>query len=312
MIDETKDAMLTKSEKEYNGFGPWFVEIEGDMDIPVHFLNHYKFDRDNVMAYKIPIGKERRTVKVGDTLYPKLISLGPDKLVFYDYDIPSDHVSEKVIYYNTISYIKDEKNLLLGTLTLVMNNDSYSINYNSVSDKIISKIITFLRSKYLEEADCKAKDNGGSEPPDLSNLDLTYTNVFNSFYSNEEHLGILFYHDEKAIGLRAKNIGRKIFDLVAQPVLQSWICMTAKKELILVSRIKGIKRKAEADYSFAYKYIPYSRIDEVTISENKVFEGVFDLNFRVNNSLESYQTFENCIEVFRDYLWKDISSGGTR
>ena len=88
--------------------------------------------------------------------------------------------------------------------------------------------------------------------------------------------------------------------------------MTAKKELILVSRIKGIKRKAEADYSFAYKYIPYSRIDEVTISENKVFEGVFDLNFRVNNSLESYQTFENCIEVFRDYLWKDISSGGTR
>ncbi len=73
--------MLIKSEKEYNGFGPWYVEIESDVDIPVHFMNHYNVDRDIVMAYKIPIGKERRTVRLGDTLYPKMISLGPDKLV---------------------------------------------------------------------------------------------------------------------------------------------------------------------------------------------------------------------------------------
>jgi hypothetical protein len=307
-----KDEMLIKSEKEYNGFGPWYVEIESDVDIPDHFMNHFKVDSDIVMAYKIPIGKERRTVKLGDTLYPKLISLARDKLVFYDYGIDSKHVSEKVIYYNTISYIKDEKNLLLGTLTLVMNTDSYSINYNSVSDKIISKIITFLRNKYLEGVDCKTKDSEGTERPDLSNLNLTYTNVFNSFYGNEEHLGILYYHDEKSVGLKAKNIGRRIFDLYAQPVLQGWICMTAKKELILVSRIKGIRRKVEADYSFAYKYIPYSRIEEVTITENKRFEGVQDLNIRVDNSLESFQTFENCIEIFRDYLGEDISCGGTR
>lgn len=307
-----KDEMLIKSEKEYNGFGPWFVEIESGMDIPVHFMNHYEYDNDIVMAYKIPIAKERRTVKLGDTLYPKLISLGPDKLVFYDYDVHSNRVSEKVIYYNTISYIKDEKNLLLGTLTLVMNTESYSINYNSVSDKIISKILVFLRSKYLEGTDCKTKDSHRKERPDLGNLNLTYTNVFNRFYSNEEHLGILFYHDEKSVGLKAKNIGRRIFDLYAQPILQGWICMTAKKELILVSRIKGVRRKMEADYSFSYKYIPYSRIEEVTITENKRFEGVQDLNIRVNNSMESFQTFENCVEIFRAFLGKGTSCGGTR
>ena len=54
-----KDEMLIKSEKEYNGFGPWYVEIESDVDIPVHFMNHYNVDRDIVMAYKIPIGKEQ-------------------------------------------------------------------------------------------------------------------------------------------------------------------------------------------------------------------------------------------------------------
>ncbi len=271
-------------EKEHIGFGPWLVEITDWSDVPIVFRNVYNFDESVKIAFKIPVHKDRRNVRMGDVLYDKLVSLGDEGIYVYEYDFVTDEVYLESIQYCDIKYIQNETRLLKCKLKLHKEDGTFEVGYNKVSYEFMTRVIRFVRERYIPNLPvrpCVVPQE--TIEPNVHEMMPVYWNMFMMF-SKQEHVKLVSHHVNKKTEKTRMNPFDAMYSILNWRIIQGNMILAADNEYILVHRINNVKRRFDADYSTVETYIPYANLSAVSTSPDPDFPDTYDTFFEIGST----------------------------
>jgi hypothetical protein len=130
---------------EYDAFGPWIYEINEEHTIPRLFRDNYREDLNPLLLFKVPRRIERRAASPSMDLYDYLI--GAFDTYIHIWRRAGKNVVEKCINYSDIFAVRDEQALLKGELMLYTESEPIVIDYNTVSEGVILKLINIIENK---------------------------------------------------------------------------------------------------------------------------------------------------------------------
>ena len=133
---------------EYDAFGPWIYKITEKNPMPALFFPYYKENNNYLMLIKIPRDIERRKAKPDMDLYDYVIGMYEE----YGYILKRNgkEVEEVKFYYYEVESIENYRSLLLGKLTIHLQNSTIIIPYNAVSIEIIFELVKIIRNRYTQ------------------------------------------------------------------------------------------------------------------------------------------------------------------
>lgn len=262
--------------KEYDCFGPWLLEINNQDEVPPLFRDDFKYSDAVKFAFKIPVQIERRNTSPGSILYNSVVSLYENKI--YVFNRVGKTVTTRVINLQDILMIQNIKNLLKGELKIYLPGDKVIIEYNTISDSIISYVINIIRQKYIQESEILYKLPHLDEVPVMVEM---FNNLWNEI-KRKESVELLNYQSGRAISPCKKMGLNKIFPRRFKKELQDCIFSNSEKELIIISRVNNTRYSRLPDYSDMHTYIPLQNIDDVNIEKNMEFLNLRNVKIHTN------------------------------
>lgn len=246
---------------EYDAFGPWILQINEDYRLPKAFEGYIDIEKENHILFKVPRDIDRRDASPGMDLYDYVIAA-------YDQHIcilkrAGKQIVIKEVSYQEIQGLSNYQNLLLGQLTLFLENDTLEIKYNTVSSDIIFKFIKIIRNTYVFEDSLVSLFPLQDET--ISNLEIFYFNELNRLKQYDNNLKILSLQPATKLNYMDCGFFKKMFHQLANSTLQSSLYLSNEKEIIMLTKGKKFKMFDRPDYSYTYTYIPYNRIKSVVL-----------------------------------------------
>lgn len=257
--------MLHTLKKEYDCFGPWLLEINSQDEVPPLFREDFKYGDAVKFAFKIPVQIERRNTSPGSILYNSVVSLYENQI--YIFNLVEKTVTTRVINFKDILMIQDIRNLLKGQLKIYIPGDKVIIEYNTISNSIISYVVNIIRQKYLQENEILYKLPHLDEVPVM-------VKMFNSLWSEikrKEPVELLNYQYGREISPYKKSSLLKILPCNFKKALQDCIFSNSDRELIIISKVNNTRYSRLPDYSDMHTYIPFECIEDINIEENLEF-----------------------------------------
>ncbi|WP_141228396.1 hypothetical protein [Anaeromicrobium sediminis] len=179
---------MGKRDKEYDAFGPWILEINEKHTMPPLFIDYYTQTNTPLLFIKVPRNVDRRDACPGMNLYDYVIAIFNEHMEIL-HRKNDDSVRVMTIPYTDIKLIKNRHNLLKGTLSLYMKKETIQIDYNTVSEDIIMKMINFIRLGYLSSPIDTFKFTPLS---DFSNqLEILYFNLIKEMKTYDPNIDML-------------------------------------------------------------------------------------------------------------------------
>jgi len=263
--------------KEYDAFGPWIIEITNQEDVPEHFDSFYIYNREASVVLKIPINISRRNVRPGDILYKSLVAFEKDQIIALDWK--NGKVLKETVKYNAIRSIQNKVDLLNGRLIIHSDNKSIEIPYNTVSKNLISDTVFNLRKKYIDYFTKTKIDN---------QIMKDYSHPTNYFFKGiltkikeKETVFILDTQETKVIEKLSKNWYDPLIDIYNPMLFQKNMLLTNNKELIIISRKNGLKRKRSSDYSHINTYIPLENLINIRYESHELYSDIYKVSFNL-------------------------------
>ena len=271
--------------KEYDAFGPWILKIKNQEEVPPLFDKYIQYDETS-RFYKIPKNITRREARPGDELYKSLIAFEENQLVFLKRS--KDLLSKQIIEYRNIECIQNRVDLLNGTLIIESPDKKVQVPYNAVSSNLIIEVISRLRNDYI-----KYFNN-----TDIVTIKNDYTLPKNYFYKgiltkmkSKEDIIVLDAQETIEIIKKEKKWYDHLLDVYNPMIFQKIMFLTNHRELIIISRKDGIKRKRSSDYSHIHTYIPLEIIEDVVYQAHDTYEDLYEvIVFLSNKKLIFYTT----------------------
>ncbi len=249
---------------EYDAFGPWIYEIDEEHRIPPLYEKYYKQAETPLMLIKIPRNIERRKANPDMHLYDAVIGLFETYMYIYKRD--NNSVIEKKVYYKSIQAIKDIRVLLKGELIIYFDKGTEIIDYNTVSDDIITKLIWIIKMKSnKQEVDWLKFD---SIPYSLKNVEHLYVNLINELKYYNKEINLVAYQPAIKIKYNSNRFIFKVINAITSKMFYLSSAYTASPyELIVLDRETLAKREKDR-CKYSYLYLSYDNIKYVNIEEN--------------------------------------------
>lgn len=243
---------------EYDAFGPWIIEIDEKNPLPKAFEGY--LDREEYeMLIKVPRDIDRRDAKPGMDLYDYVIGVYGNNICIIKRE--DRGIRKKNVNVKDIHGIKDYQNLLVGELSLFMEDDIVTFKYNTVSSDIILRFIMMIRGKYIDKDSMITHDT--LEDHHIKKLEIFYLNKLNHLKKHEDNLKIISLQPSSKISYSDCSLLKRMYYRLRGNSLQSSLYLSNQKEIIILQRGKKLKAFRQTDYSYTYTYIPYNRIRRV-------------------------------------------------
>lgn len=143
-------SVSEEQRREYDAFGPWIHELKSVADLPPRFRSFQGELAGAEMLLKIPVDKDRRSVRPGDDLYRQIWALDPRGLGLLEID--AGEVVSSFFPLDEIESIRISQVLLSGTLEIFLSVGRVRrISYNTVSRGIVEKLVDALLEKLNRE-----------------------------------------------------------------------------------------------------------------------------------------------------------------
>lgn len=280
--------VIIERSKEYDAFGPWIYEIDEEHEVPKIFRSYYDGSGSHLILFKVPRNIERRTASPDTDLYDYLV--GAYDKYLHILKRTGKKVTERKIYYGDISAVKDIHALLKGVLILFTQNGPAVIEYNTVSEEIILKLINIIEKKIcIDTQSIRMESIPVEYSSDESTIDILYFNLFNKLQSVRPGLSLIAYQPAMWIqitrGLRQRLNEEKL-------KLSKTAFITNDNELIVLERNMPMRKKYKNEYEYSYLYIPFQSITGAALKELDKQQFLFIFELRVKNQIFSY-IFEN-------------------
>ena len=146
---------------EYDAFGPWVYEIDGDHPLPPLFVPYVDSSRAYRMLFKIPRNIERRKATPDMDLYDQVV--GADDEAVYVWTRREKTVESTVVPLREVTGVRLYQRLLLGICTIYGQDGGTEIRYNTVSASVMRKFAELLRGEYPAENAAPAGLRGDPE-----------------------------------------------------------------------------------------------------------------------------------------------------
>jgi hypothetical protein len=289
---------------EYNAFGPWILEVTEEYPVPPLFLPYYKENKSCLMLIKIPRNIDRRDAKPGMDLYDYVICMYET----YGYILKRQgkEVEEIKFDYDQVESLENFKDLLLGILTIHLNNSRIIIPYNVVSQEIIDQLIKIIRDRYTNKKYEKIESINRIEYSEVT--ETLYENIINKMNLQGDILYIMAFQPSVKITKNTRQLYQKLLEFIRSNLLLSTLHLSDDRELLVISRGKPIRHLREAVYSYCITYIPIERINNVKFDKYEkynnllivyisIHEHTFKFYFdeRNGNLKDFYKKFSNII-----------------
>lgn len=245
---------------EYDRFGPWIYEIKGIDTIPPLFLSYIYPDEDKsncLLKIKIPRQIERRNATPDMNLYDYLISFHKKEIQILQRK--NDSVIEKKMYYSSVKTIIIRESLLKGELKLILQNETISIPYNTVSNDIIHKCVQLMRNKYTPEKIIK----NNREEADFSDANFFFQGLYNKMKSKYPDEKLISFQKEISFFESGDNFFRKIINKIINRTLLQHLHFFNGNELTILKRVKNFNTRLDSQYGFEEIHIPLNSIDAI-------------------------------------------------
>ncbi len=264
---------MDKLKREYDTFGPWVVEIKKEVEVPQQFDNFAETILNADLSLKIPVVAERRDLKPGMLLYHTVVSVTGNSLTILHFEDGS--TGRREIDLQHLQYFQSIKAILLGELALVSAGESSVIAFNAVKQEQMEKLERHIRGHYCN--------------PELKiNLDKIVEPVHEKSFlyrallaaeAKKERLKIIAYQPSIKLHGEYLPIFKQLLAVSEEYSLEDTLFLTNGSELIVISRIKGLKEAQQPNYGYRYTYIPLGKIRTILLEPEERVQGV--LNFSV-------------------------------
>lgn len=245
--------------KEYDAFGPWVFEIDEHHGMPPLFSGYAHLQARSVMMFKLPRKIERRNSNPNMHLYDAVVGLFDTHLLLLSRNKNSVH--ERRVEYNDIQAIKNVQCLLLGELLLYTNTNVIKINYNTVSENIISKAITAIRDLQNNKTSSLGLP---AMSYDFETFDHLYVNLLKKIEREDSSAQLVAYQPAIQLPKKGGFLGRIARFFTVAPSLQCTAFVSNDRDIIIISRTTAIKSPKEVSFSYSYTFLPIARIKTVS------------------------------------------------
>ncbi len=285
--------MISKSKQEYDAFGPWVYEIKGEHTMPPLFVKHYKEEEQPLMLIKIPRRIDRRDATPGMNLYDYVIGAFETRL--HIFKRVRDGVEEKEVSYGNVVAIKNTISMLKGLLLLYMNDETVTIEYNTVSEPIMMRLIDIIRDKYNTREKVLEIEPLSHEIDVVGHL---YSAKIDRYIASDNKIRLVAYQPASKYVPYFNNLKEMIKALpIISKVITNTAFLTNDTELIVLQRDNRIRRKKQGDITYSSLYLPYSSIKKVIKTDKIKRNKLYMLNISVSNQTFSFLYGDNSLQV---------------
>lgn len=243
--------------REYDAFGPWIGTIRTSEDMPPRFRHGYEELRSSTFLFKIPVNADRKTMRPGMDLYRSVLAIDQNRVVVLEWNGSTETRYESPV--DSIQAIRIDQDLLSAKLSLLLaDGQMVSLDYNSVSDKEIERVVNFLRERM---------NTGAGSPSQLpANVSVRSKNdIRENFYLRmwEKHVrrfpsARILYWEPPGIscGRLKSSLGCLLLDV--------------DSELVIIHRGRFIRRWLEAVYSGTELYVPWAAVQAAELVQKAI------------------------------------------
>ena len=276
--------MIAQSTKEYNAFGPWIFEINEEYPIPPLFEKYYKEDETPLMLIKIPRKIDRASAVPGMNLYDYVIGAFDEYL--YILKRTGNSVEEKRVLYDSVVAIKNVISLLKGQTLLYLWDETVTVEYNTVSEPIMMKLINIIREKYRKEE--KVLD---IEPisHEINSIEHLYAAIIDQYKALDQRIRLVAYQPPSRFLPIYKGFKQKMKALLKiRKVITSTAFITNDAELIVLQRDKRTRGSKQGDLTYSTLFLPYASIEKISMTEGTQDSKLDSMNIYIKDEVFTF------------------------
>ena len=289
--------MIAKSTKEYDAFGPWIFEINDEYTIPPLFVNDYREQDTPLMLIKIPRKIDRVDATPDMNLYDYVI--GAFASYLYILKRIDDSVEEKRVPYTSVIAIKNTISMLAGQALLYLGDEIVTIDYNSVSEPIIMKLINIIRDKYKTTEKVL---NIGAISHDLNTVEHLYSALIDHYKAQDDRIRLVAYQPPARYVPHYDGFHERIKALMkTKKLITSIAFLTNNSELIVLQRDKRARSRKQGDLTHSTLFLPFASIEKVRKTKGSQDSKNDVMSISIRGDVFSFFYSENSLQI-RDLL----------
>ena len=293
-------------EAEYNAFGPWIIEITDQYPLPPLFIPYYKEDGINLMRIKIPRDIERRNANPDMDLYDYVIGLYEDHI--YILERLEKDVKETKVFYDEIEGLENYTDILIGKFTIFLNDRKVIIPYNAVSKKIINSMIKIIRDRYTGKSYQKLQSpyDYDYDKEKIIIKETLFINLLDEMRADNEKFDLAVIQPAVRLQKIREGIRPKALQFLFRKKLLVALHLANDSEILVISRGKPFKTRADDMYSRSYLYIPIEKLQSILLEKDDDFDNLQRFYLKTNKHTFMFY-FDESNEASKDY-YRNLSS----
>ena len=257
---------------EYDAFGPWVYDIDGDHPLPPLFVPFVDLSRPWRMLLKVPRDIERRRATPDMDLYDFVIGADDDGVQIWSRQDKA--VETTRIAYRDITGIRLYQRLLHGVCTLYGADGPVCLTYNTVSADVMRRFGDLVRAEYQDGASAAAALRGD---PDLRETDVDIW-LYNQMRDLRER-GTAFALDAYQPCWDDTRTDRRL-PWKRKEEFAGTLYLHNDRELLLLRSGKP-EKKDEQTYSAEFTAIPWAALGGVLLENSQHHQGTLMASFQL-------------------------------
>ena len=273
--------------REYNGFGPWIVEINDQNPMPALYVQYYHETELPLLLIKIPRRIERRAASIWMDLYDYVIGAFEDHIYILKRNGAS--VKEERIGYKDIAAVRRFHSLLKGELMIYLAGEPIRVSYSTVSDDIILRLISIIANKKGNAAQYRVQFK--AMPVEYvheksASMDLYYVNLCDKLSGVVPDLYLVAYQPRIVLGrIRQSKLFRIQFRKLR--MTKNAFLSDGKMLAVIVSEITTRNKTADG-LAYDYLFLPIQSITDVRVAGFDREERYNRIDIAAGNHVFSY------------------------
>lgn len=252
--------MIAESTKEYNAFGPWIIEISEEYPMPPLFVNYYREDKTPLMLIKVPRKIQRADATPDMNLYDYVIGAFDEYL--YILKRVGDSVEERRVPYDGVIAIKNVISLLKGQLLLYMSDKTVTVDYNTVSEPIMMRLVNIIRERYKKEQRTLQIETISHE---INSIEHLYSAIIDKYKAQDNQIRLVAYQPPSKFVPIYRGFKEKMKGLLkVRKVITSTAFISNDTELIVLQRDKRTRGRLQGDLTYTTLFSPFASIDKIS------------------------------------------------
>lgn len=258
---------------EFDAFGPWVYEVDGDHPLPPLFAPYVERPEQYRMLLKIPREIERRKATPDMDLYDYVI--GADEAGVHIWSRRDKQVQAVEIPYGDIAGVRLYQRLLQGFLTIYGPAGESVMPYNTVSAGLLRKFVRLLRGEFRTDPAWLPAELAGDPALRETDIDIWLFNQMGDLRKEGEDFALDAYQPIWS----APRLGRHLpWERAGE--FAGTLYLHSPRELLLLRSGKASKKEKQK-YSAELTCIPWEKLRGVSLAESREYDGLVTAEFRL-------------------------------